>query len=69
MMIGLIVTVIIDTSIVKVYDLIDKSFISEQTKLLLFSINTSVCLILEFIVIKYLYHYIIFLNYIVILNL
>src|SRR5687768_8816573 len=55
-MIGLIVTVIIDTSIVKVYDLIDKSFISEQTKLLLFSINTSVCLILEFIVIKYLYH-------------
>ncbi len=54
-MIALIVTVLIDTSIVKVYDLIDKSFISDQTKFLLFSINTSICLVLEFIVIKYLY--------------
>ncbi|HET9807352.1 MAG TPA: hypothetical protein VFP49_10615 [Nitrososphaeraceae archaeon] len=54
-MIALIATVLIDTSIVKVYDLVDKSFISDQTKFLLFSINTSICLVLEFIVIKYLY--------------
>jgi hypothetical protein len=55
-MIGLIVTVVIDISIVKVYDLIDKSFISDQTKFLLFFINTSVCIALEFIIIKYLYN-------------
>jgi hypothetical protein len=54
-MIGLIVTVLIDTSIVKVYDLIDKSFISDNAKFLLFSINTSICILLEFIIIKYLY--------------
>lgn len=55
-MIGLIVTVVIDTSIVKVYDLIDKSFIPDQIKLLLFSVNTSICLILEFIILRYLYN-------------
>jgi membrane-associated PAP2 superfamily phosphatase len=54
-MIALVVTVVIDISIVKVYDLIDKSFIPDQTKFLLFFINTSVCIALEFIVIKYLY--------------
>jgi hypothetical protein len=54
-MIGLIVTVVIDISIVKVYDLVDKSFISDETKFLLFSINTSVCIAFEFIIIKYLY--------------
>ena len=54
-MISLIVTVVIDISIVKVYDLVDKSFISDETKFLLFSINTSVCITLEFIIIKYLY--------------
>ena len=54
-MIALIVTVVIDISIVKVYDLVDKSFISDETKFLLFSINTSVCIVLEFIIIKYLY--------------
>ena len=53
-MIGIIITIIIDTSIVKVYDLIDKGFISEYAKFLLFSINTILCLLLEFIVIKYL---------------
>ena len=55
-MIGLIVTVVIDISIVKVYDLIDKSFISDDAKFLLFSINTSICILLEFIIIRYLYN-------------
>ena len=54
-MIGLIVTLVIDTSIVKVYDLVDKSFIPEQGKIILFSINTSLCLLLEFVIIKYIY--------------
>jgi hypothetical protein len=54
-MLSLIVTVVIDISIVKVYDLVDKSFISDETKFLLFSINTSVCIALEFFIIKYLY--------------
>jgi hypothetical protein len=53
-MICLIATLLIDTFLVKVYDLIEKSFISVQTKFLLFFINTSFCLLLEIIVIKYL---------------
>jgi len=32
---------------------IDKSFISTQAKVILFSINTSICIFLEFIIIKY----------------
>ena len=52
-MIGLIVTLVIDTSIVKVYDLINKSFIPQQSKLILFTTNTSLCLLLEFVIIKY----------------
>jgi hypothetical protein len=52
-MAALIVTLVIDTSIVKVYDLIDKSFIPIQGKLVLFSVNSSLCLLLEFVMIKY----------------
>ena len=54
-MIGLIVTLVIDTSIVKVYDLVNKSFITQQSKLILFIANTSLCLLLEFVIIKYIY--------------
>ncbi|HEX2406996.1 MAG TPA: hypothetical protein VHJ38_07285 [Nitrososphaeraceae archaeon] len=50
----LIVTIIIDTSIVKVYDLVYKPFINEQTKLLIFSINSILGLALQFIIIIYL---------------
>jgi hypothetical protein len=53
-MIILIGTLVIDISIVKVYDLIDKSFISQQTKLFLFSLNTGLCLLLQFIILNYL---------------
>ena len=53
-MISLIIILLIDTSIVKVYDLIDKDFISERDKILLFSINAGLCILLEFIIIKYL---------------
>lgn len=52
--IGLVGTLVIDISIVKVYDLIDKSFLSQQAKLLLFSLNTSACVFLQFIIITYL---------------
>ena len=50
----LIVTIIIDISIVKVYDLVYKAFINEQIKLLIFSINSLLGLALQFIVIVYL---------------
>ena len=53
-MIGLVLVLIIDISIVKVYDLIDKAFISQSNKLLLFSINSAVCLVLQFTIIHYL---------------
>ena len=52
-MIGLIVTSIIDISIVKINDLIDKYFIPLQGKLMLFAINSSVCLLLQFFLIRY----------------
>src|SRR5215203_1351492 len=52
-MIALIVTVLIDTSVVKINDLIDKYFIPMQTKLMLFAINSFLCLLLQFFIIKY----------------
>ena len=52
-MIALIVTILIDTLVVKINDLIDKNFISLQSKLILFSVNSSLCLILQFLIIKY----------------
>lgn len=53
-MVTLIVTVLIDTSVVKINDLIDKYLIPMQSKLILFSINSSLCLLLQFLIIKYL---------------
>ena len=53
-MIALIVTVLIDTSVVKINDLIDKYFIPLQSKVMLFAVNSSLCLLLQFLMIKYL---------------
>jgi hypothetical protein len=52
-MASLIAILVIDISIVKVYDLVDKFFIPMQDKVILFSINSSICIFLEFIIIKY----------------
>jgi hypothetical protein len=52
-MVALLVTVVIDTSVVKINDLIDKFFIPLQSKLLLFSVNSSLVILFQFIVIKY----------------
>jgi hypothetical protein len=52
-MIGLIVASIIDISIVKINDLIDKYFIPLQGKIMLFAVNSSVCLLLQFFLIRY----------------
>ena len=54
MMIGLITILLIDTSIVKVYDLIDKNFIPTREKVLLFSASSFACLFLEYLVVHYL---------------
>jgi hypothetical protein len=54
-MIGLIVTSIIDVSIVKINDLIDKYFIPMQGKLILFTINSSLCLLLQFYLVKHIH--------------
>ena len=51
-MIGLIVTSIIDISIVKINDLIDKNFIPLLGKLILFTINSSLCLLLQFFLVR-----------------
>ena len=52
-MASLIVILVIDISIVKVYDIVNKSFIPIQDKVILFSINSSLCILLEFVIIKY----------------
>jgi hypothetical protein len=53
LMLALIATVIIDVSLVKIYDLIDRNFIPLQSKLILFSLNSSFCLFLQFLIIRY----------------
>ena len=52
-MIALIVTLLIDTSFVKIHDLIEKGLIPLQHKLILFSINSSLCIFLQFYLIRY----------------
>jgi hypothetical protein len=54
LMTGLIVTLLIDTSIVKVYDLVDKNFLPSSEKIMLFSVNSFACLFLEYLIIRYL---------------
>lgn len=54
-MIGLVVTSIIDVSIVKINDLIDKYFIPMQGKLILFALNSSVCLFLQFCLVRHIH--------------
>jgi hypothetical protein len=57
LVLGLVIALLIDTSIIKVYDLIDKYFISTQEKILLFSLNSFICLILQLIIINYIRRY------------
>lgn len=52
-MIALVLTSIVDISIVKINDLVDKYFIPLQGKLMLFAVNSSVCLLLQFLLIRY----------------
>jgi hypothetical protein len=54
MMIGLIAILLIDTSIVKVYDLIDKNFMPAREKVFLFAVNSFACLFLESLIVYYL---------------
>jgi hypothetical protein len=54
-MIGLIVTSIVDISIVKINDLIDKFFIPQQGRLILFAVNSTLCLFLQFYLVMYIH--------------
>lgn len=51
----MVVTSIIDVSIVKINDLIDKYFIPMQGKLILFALNSSVCLFLQFYLVRHIH--------------
>jgi hypothetical protein len=53
LMVGLITIVLIDTSIVKTYDIVNKNFLPTSEKVFLFSINSFACLLLEFLIIRY----------------
>jgi hypothetical protein len=57
LVLGLVITLLVDTSIIKVYDLIDKYFISIEEKILLFSLNSSICILFQFILINYIRRY------------
>jgi hypothetical protein len=52
-MVALIATILFDTSVVKINDLIDKYFIPLQSKLILFSVNSSLCLVLQYFIVRY----------------
>lgn len=52
-MIAIAVTLVIDTSFVKINDLIDKYLIPIEGKLILFSINSSICLFLQLLAIRF----------------
>ena len=52
-MLALIVTILIDTSVVKVNDLVNKNSISLQYRQILFSVNSLSCLLLQFFIIRY----------------
>jgi hypothetical protein len=43
---------LIDTSVVKIYEVIDKDFAPSQIKILLFSAGASLCLLLQFLILK-----------------
>ena len=54
-MFGLIVTSIVDISIVKINDLIDKFFIPQQGRLILFAVISTLCLFLQFYLVMYIH--------------
>ena len=49
--IALVATIVIDISVVRINDLINKDFIPIQTRLILFSVNSSLCLLLQYFII------------------
>jgi hypothetical protein len=51
--IALVVALLIDTSIVKINDLVDKHFIPIQSKVLLFLVNSSLVILLQFIAVRF----------------
>ncbi|MGB6674562.1 MAG: hypothetical protein WBE34_19200 [Candidatus Nitrosopolaris sp.] len=53
LMIALAVTLLIDISVVKINDLSNKDFISIQSRLILFSLDSSLCLVLQYFIIKH----------------
>ena len=53
----LIATILSDISIVKVYDLVGKDYMSIESKLILFSANTAFCILLQFAILRHLQDY------------
>ena len=52
--IPIFVAIIIDTTFIKTYDLVDKSFLSIQNKIILFSLISSIILIFQYFIFRYL---------------
>jgi hypothetical protein len=52
LMLALAISLILDTAFVKINDLIDKYLIPIQSKLVLFFVNSAICLVLQLIIVK-----------------
>lgn len=52
-MFSLIITLLIDTTIIKIYDITYKQFISIEGKITLFAANSLVCLIIQYLIVHY----------------
>jgi hypothetical protein len=52
LMIALIVTLLVDASLVKVYDIVEKTFIPLESKLLLFAANSTLCFVLQYFILS-----------------
>ena len=49
----LMVSLLIDTSVIKLYDLLTKNIVSIETREIFFSLNASISLLLQFILLRY----------------
>jgi hypothetical protein len=57
LMIALTITIFVDVSFIKLYDLTAKNLVPIQSKLILFSVNSLLCLLLQFLAINYTRNY------------
>lgn len=56
LIIGLFLTIIVDISFVKIYDIINKDFITLEQKMIVLTLNSFICLLFQIGLLKYIHH-------------